>query len=114
MYLASHKEGSTHEKIIFGRDFSHSHCVSLNSTVTTAHHEGVSNQTSTKKKSKPPCSATLADCPDEGCGGQIDSNLNKLKNIHSDDGSAATLRSLAWMKKLDDPIISHKGKTAKN
>lgn len=59
-------------------------------------------QTAAKKKSKPPCVKTFAECPDEGCGGQFDPNLNKLKNISSEDGDA-TIRTLAWMKKLDDP-----------
>jgi hypothetical protein len=55
-----------------------------------------------KKKLKPPCVTKFGDCPDEGCGGQFDPNLNKLKNIKSIDGNAK-LRTLAWMKKLDDP-----------
>ncbi len=54
------------------------------------------------KKLKPPCRPTLADCPDEGCDRNFDPNLNRRKNIRSDD-QAATTRSLTWMKKLDDP-----------
>lgn len=58
-----------------------------------------------KKASKPPCS-DFAHCPDQGCGTDFDPNLNKLKNIRPDDpraAGAATRRTLAWMKKLDDP-----------
>jgi hypothetical protein len=59
-------------------------------------------QAAAKKKSKPPCVKTFAECPDEGCGTQFDPNLNKLKNITAKDGDAK-VRTLAWMKKLDDP-----------
>lgn len=60
-------------------------------------------QTRKKKTSlKPPCAADLAHCPDEGCGKSFDSNLNRRKNIRSDN-QAATPRNLTWMKKLDDP-----------
>ncbi len=62
----------------------------------------VSAQPKGKKALKPPCKPTLADCPDEGCGSQFDPNLNRRKNIRSDD-QAATTRSLTWMKKLNDP-----------
>ena len=55
-----------------------------------------------KKKVKPPCQPTLKDCPDEGCRTSFDPNLNRRKNIRSDDQSSS-LRTLAWMKKLDDP-----------
>jgi hypothetical protein len=58
-------------------------------------------KTATAKK-KQPCVQAFSDCPDEGCGGQFDPNLNRLKNIHSGNGEAK-LRSLAWMRKLDDP-----------
>lgn len=57
---------------------------------------------SAPKKKKVPCRATLADCPDEGCGSKFDPNLNKLKNITSLDGDSS-LKTLTWMKKLDDP-----------
>jgi hypothetical protein len=59
-------------------------------------------QTAAKKKPKPPCVTKFEDCPDEGCGGQFDPNLNRLKNIRSKDGDAK-MQTLAWMKKLDDP-----------
>jgi len=54
------------------------------------------------KKKKPPCAPDLAHCPDQGCGGQFDPNLNKRKNIRTDTGTP-TLRTLTWVKKLDDP-----------
>jgi len=64
------------------------------------------------RKAKPPCRQDLAHCPDEGCGADFDPNLNKLKNIRSDDPRAvgpATPRTLTWMKKLDDPESFQKG-----
>jgi hypothetical protein len=42
----------------------------------------------------------IADCPNEGIGG--DPNLNRRKNIRSDK-KKATLRSIQWMKKLGNP-----------
>jgi hypothetical protein len=67
-------------------------------------------QTGAKKKPKPPCAKTFKDCPDEGCGTQFDPNLNKLKNITAKDGDAK-IRTLAWMKKLDDPENFSQGDT---
>jgi hypothetical protein len=57
---------------------------------------------SAASKKKPPCAADLASCADEGCGTSFDPNLNKRKNITSDD-QTPTLHTLTWMKKLDDP-----------
>lgn len=42
----------------------------------------------------------IRDCPDEGRGG--DPNLNKRKNIRSDN-KRATLQTIQWMKDLPDP-----------
>lgn len=70
--------------------------------VAVALSTSVAAQPRAKKKPKPPCRATLADCPDEGCGTNFDPSLNRRKNITSDD-QAPTVRTLAWMKKLDDP-----------
>ena len=62
----------------------------------------------------PPCVTTpctdgihnIADCPDEGCtrseGHQFDQELDKRKNVRSDD-QQAVLRSIRWMKGLPDP-----------
>jgi len=45
----------------------------------------------------------ITDCPDEGCGDHaFDPELNKQKNIRSDD-QAPVLRSIRWMKGLADP-----------
>src|SRR6266550_1639058 len=48
----------------------------------------------------------FGDCPDEGCTRtkhhKFDPELNKLKNIRSDD-QQPTLRSIRWMKGLPDP-----------
>ncbi len=54
------------------------------------------------RKLKPPCRAKLKDCPDEGCGKDFDANLNRRKNVRTDD-QTPNLRTLTWMKKLDDP-----------
>jgi hypothetical protein len=68
-------------------------------------------QTGTKKKPKPPCVKTFDKCLDEGCGDQFDPNLNRLKNMKTEDGGDATVRTLAWMKKLDDPENFSQGDT---
>jgi hypothetical protein len=68
------------------------------------------------RKLKPSCKDTLGDCPDEGCGGDFDPNLNRLKNIRSDDARAkgpATSRTLQWIKALDDPDSFEKGGSRK-
>ena len=48
----------------------------------------------------------IADCPDEGCtrkkGHEFDQELDKRKNIRSDD-QQPVLRSIRWMKGLPDP-----------
>jgi hypothetical protein len=62
----------------------------------------------------PPCVTTpceeninkIADCPDEGCtrreGHEFDQELDKRKNIQSDD-QQPVLRSIRWIKGLEDP-----------
>ena len=55
-----------------------------------------------KPKKKVPCAPSLAACPDQGCGTNFDPELNKRKNVRSDN-QTPTPRTLAWMKKLDDP-----------
>jgi len=76
--------------------------LALGSPVAIRPADNTNARTQTASKKKPPCKASLADCPDEGCGTQFDPNLNRLKNIRSLDGEP-TPRSLTWMKKLDDP-----------
>src|SRR5438552_15565199 len=68
----------------------------------------------------PPCVTTpclqsikkIADCPDEGCtrteGHQFDPELNKLKNIRSDDRKPE-LQSIQWMKDLSRHPNGYKG-----
>jgi hypothetical protein len=51
---------------------------------------------------KPPCAASLTECPDQGCGTNFDAKLNLRKNTISNDQPAA-VHTLTWMKKLDDP-----------
>jgi hypothetical protein len=70
------------------------------SSIPTA--QSAPKKTAAKSNQKPPCVADWADCPDEGCGGQFDPNLNRAKNLPSVDGEAK-LHSLTWMKKLEDP-----------
>ncbi len=69
-----------------------------------------SGKSQANPKVKPPCKPTLADCPDEGCGGSFDPNLNRRKNIHSDD-QAPTVRNLTWMKSLADPETFAEGES---
>jgi hypothetical protein len=50
--------------------------------------------------------SAFGDCPDEGCTRtkhhKFDPELNKLKNIRSDN-QQPVLRSIRWMKGLADP-----------
>jgi hypothetical protein len=52
----------------------------------------------------------LASCPDQGCGTQFDPNLNHQKNLTADSQNS-TVRTLTWMKKLDDPENFSEGDT---
>jgi hypothetical protein len=56
-----------------------------------------------KKSVTCPTLHSIVDCPDEGCGGQLDPDLNKQKNIHPGDDQQSVPRSIAWMKSLHDP-----------
>ena len=55
-----------------------------------------------QKPQPPPCAHDITDCAEEGCGGQHDPELNKQKNIRSDDQDPV-LQTIAWMKALPDP-----------
>jgi hypothetical protein len=57
-----------------------------------------------KKKKKAPCAPSLAKCPVTGCGGTIDKNLNRRKNIRSAPSGAAEDMTIAEMKALEDPV----------
>jgi hypothetical protein len=57
-----------------------------------------------KKKKKGPCAPSLAKCPVTGCGGDIDKNLNKRKNITTLPTGAAKDMTIAEIKALDDPV----------
>ena len=54
----------------------------------------------------------IAECPDEGCtretGHEFDPQLNKLKNIRSDDRKPE-LQSIQWMKKLSRRPRGYRG-----
>jgi hypothetical protein len=53
-------------------------------------------------KLKPPCAASLTDCPNQGCGTDFDPKLNLRKNITSEE-QLATDHTLTWMKTLANP-----------
>lgn len=56
------------------------------------------------KKKKGPCAPSLAKCPVTGCGGSIDKNLNRRKNIRTAPTGAAEDMTIAELKALDDPV----------
>lgn len=76
----------------------------FNSTVDARQHRRGRTRVTTAVSDCAPKIKTIRDCPPEGCGaqGRYDPNLNRRKNIRSDDHSA-TLRSIAWIKNLPDP-----------
>ena len=57
-----------------------------------------------KKKKKGPCAASLAKCPVTGCGGSIDKNLNRRKNVKTAPTGAAKDMTIAEIKALEDPV----------
>lgn len=83
------------------------------STATTQTHK----KTSTKKGTRtgegkvaitcPPAvlapDGTIADCLDTGCGGSLDPNLNKQKNIATDD-DAPVEKDFSYLAELPDPV----------
>ena len=52
----------------------------------------------------------ITDCPDEGCGGDFDANLNQRKNIRSDDQTPAA-KTIQDIKEMENPEDFHKGDT---
>jgi hypothetical protein len=61
-----------------------------------------------KKKKSGPCAATLAKCPVTGCGGSIDGNLNKRKNIVKAPTGAARDMTIDEIRALEDPVAGFK------
>ena len=73
----------------------------------------------------PPCVTTpcpesikkIGECPDEGCtrtkGHPFDQELNKRKNIQSDDRQPE-VRDIRWIKGLEDPNNLWSAKVATN
>jgi hypothetical protein len=55
----------------------------------------------------PPALNDITDCPDTGCGPSLDPNLNKRKNVQSDDQPPVT-KSLQDLKDLPDPVPDFK------
>lgn len=60
--------------------------------------------TSAPKKKKGPCAPSLAKCPVTGCGGDIDKNLNRRKNIRTAPAGEPEDMSIEDMKALPDPV----------
>jgi hypothetical protein len=60
------------------------------------------------KAQKKPCAANIGSCPEEGCGKDFDPELNRRKNL-LDVSDSASLHTLTWMKKLEDPESFEKG-----
>jgi len=56
----------------------------------------------TRKATPCPGVYEISDCGDEGCGNGSDPELNKRKNIRSDD-QPATVQSIQWMKDRKNP-----------
>jgi hypothetical protein len=63
-----------------------------------------SNSNRSIQRKELPCSdiEVISDCPDEGCGPNLDPELNKRKNIRFDD-QEPVMRSISWMKELPNP-----------
>jgi hypothetical protein len=68
----------------------------------TCYAQGTSDRAPRPKSA--PCRNihTITDCPDEGCGGRYDPDLNKEKNVRPAE-QEPILRSIAWMKALRNP-----------
>jgi hypothetical protein len=68
----------------------------------TCYAQGTSDRVPRPKST--PCRNVhkIDDCPDQGCGGQFDPDLNRQKNIRG-DVQDPVLRSIAWMKSLQNP-----------
>jgi hypothetical protein len=65
------------------------------------------SQNTPRRNPKPkatPCPGvhSIAECPEEGCGGRIDAELNHHKNVPADDRQPV-LQSIQWMKDLPEP-----------
>lgn len=50
---------------------------------------------------------TIADCPNTGCGGSLDPNLNKQKNI-AKDNDAPVDKDMSYLAELPDPVPGFK------
>ena len=82
------------------------------STATAQTHK----KTATKKKAGaekvaitcPPAvlapDGSIADCPNTGCGGSLDSNLNRQKNI-AKDNDAPIDKDFSYLAELPDPVL---------
>jgi hypothetical protein len=56
------------------------------------------------KTKKGPCAVSLTKCPVTGCGGDIDKNLNRRKNIKVAPTGPAKDMTIAQIQALDDPV----------
>ena len=50
---------------------------------------------------------SIADCPNTGCGGSLDPNLNKQKNIATDSGAPVD-KDMNYLAELPDPVPGFK------
>jgi hypothetical protein len=62
-------------------------------------------KTATKKA--PPCAADLAACPDQGCGGRFDPNLNLQKNIRTSNKTPVD-RDFTYLAGLPKVVTGYK------
>lgn len=68
----------------------------------------ISSLSAPAKKKKGPCATSLAKCPVTGCGGAIDKNLNRQKNIKTAPTGPADDMTIAEIKALEDPVAGFK------
>ncbi|MEY2484255.1 MAG: hypothetical protein QOK24_2783 [Verrucomicrobiota bacterium] len=76
------------------------------STVEAQQRKGPRTKTKTAAANASADIKDIRDCPDEGRGG--DPNLNKRKNIRSDN-KKATLQTMQWLKNLRIPVAIARG-----
>ncbi len=71
---------------------------------TTAEGKQTRSHSSHAKSKKPYCAGVkvITDCADEGCGPNSEPELNKRKNIRSDNQQPVA-QTISWMKSLPDP-----------
>jgi len=66
-----------------------------------------SAQPKKSRKKAPPCAVDLAHCPDEGCGGRFDPNLNRQKNNRTSNEAPAD-RDFSFLAALPKKVPGYK------